>query len=79
MITYYVSADAVALGLTENEKNTAKKLVNQCLRDHGMTPWESMESEIFLTAGESLLIARPKAPKTKRIEVYSPRLYRRRA
>jgi len=77
MITYYVSADAVALGLTETEKVMPKLLVNQCLREHGMKPWENMESEIFLMEGESLLIARPKPPRTQRLDLRTPRLYRR--
>lgn len=76
MVTYFVSADAVALGLSEKEKNSSELLVRQCLKEHGMVPWEHMESEIFLSAGESLLIARPKSPRTCRLNMKTPRLRR---
>lgn len=76
MITYFVSADAVALGLSESEKTAADLLVKQCLREHGINPWEQIESEIFLSAGESLLIARPRSPRTQRFSHIVPRLKR---
>lgn len=76
MITYFVSADAIALGLSENEKTAPDLLIKQCLMEHGINPWEQIESEIFLSSGESLLIARPRSPRTQRLTHMTPRLRR---
>ena len=76
MTTYYVGADAIALGLNESEKSMSEILVKQCLKEHGLSPWEQIESEIFLSAGESLLIARPRAPRIHRLSLHTPRLRR---
>ena len=76
MITYYVSQQAVALGLSDSEKMNAESLVKTCLREHGLSPWERTELELFLAAGESLLIARPGGPRTQRLARHTPRLSR---
>lgn len=77
MITYFVSADAVALGLSDDENCFAEILVNRCLEEHGIIPWEQMEKEIFFFNGGTLLIARPRAPRLSRINQGTPRLHRK--
>ena len=77
MITYHVDADAVALGLSESEIKMAAMLVKRCLREHGISPWERVESEVFAFPGLNLLIARPGSPVLHRIPGDLPRLKRR--
>lgn len=76
MITYHVDRDAVALGLSESEINMAALLVRRCLREHGIRPWDRVESEVFSLPGVNLLIARPCPPMTKRVDGSVPRLKR---
>ena len=76
MITYHVDPDAVALGLSESETEIAALLVKRCLREHGISPWERVESELFSFPGHNLLIARPGSPLTRRLDRRVPRLKR---
>ena len=76
MITYHVDPEAVALGLNENEIHIASLLVKRCLREHGICPWERVESEVFSLPGLNLLIARPSPPMTQRVDGRVPRLKR---
>lgn len=77
MITYHVDAEAVALGLNESEIKMAAVLVKRCLREHGIRPWERVESEVFAFPGLNLLIARPGSPMLSRVPGGIPRLKRR--
>lgn len=76
MTTYHVDPQAVALGLEESEIFMAAKLVRLCLSQHGIRPWDGVETEIFRTSHEILLIARPTPPRTRRISGNAPRLKR---
>lgn len=77
MITYHVDSEAVALGLSENEIDKAALLVKRCLHEHGLNPWERVESEIFRFNDENLLIARPVPPRLCRTKDGVLRLKRR--
>lgn len=77
MITYHVDSEAVALGLNESEMDMAALLVRRCLREHGISPWERVESEVFSFPGHNLLIARPSPPRLSRIADRAPRLKRK--
>ena len=76
MITYHVDSDAVALGLDESEIKIAAVLVRRCLREHGISPWERVESELFRMNDENLLIARPGPPRLCRLRGTPTRLRR---
>lgn len=77
MITYHVDSEAVALGLNESEIDIAALLVRRCLREHGISPWERVESEVFSFPGINLLIARPCPPRLCRIPDRAVRLKRK--
>ena len=76
MITYYAGCDAVVLELEKEERGNTLMLVRRCLMDHGLSPWEKIESEVFRLNGTELLIARPQGPKLCRLNGKTPRLRR---
>lgn len=76
MITYTVTQDAVAVILDDSEHTPLKNLIENCLISYGLEPWPDIEAEQFTLCGESLVIARPRAPLSMRTGRSTPRLRR---
>jgi len=76
MITHIISSDCVILYINQNEKFAVKDAVNSALLQAGLTTWDSIEADVFCLEDTSLIIARPRAPLTRRVKPNSPRLSR---
>jgi hypothetical protein len=62
MVTVCVSAEALALLLTEEETSDVLHLVRLSLEKAGLEPWGDLEAEFFDRGGGGLLLARPRSP-----------------
>lgn len=62
MVTSCVSAEALALLVTDEELGDIRAAVRLCLERAGLEPWGDLEAELFERGGGALLLARPRPP-----------------
>lgn len=78
MVTYYISPRCVVMLVSRDEVFVARELVSCCLKIKARRIWRDMEIDLFrLSAGETMLIARPGSPKRRRVSTTTPRIHRR--
>ena len=62
MVTFYVSREALALLLTEDELRDVRGAVRLSLENAGLEPWRDLEAEFYERGNMGLLLARPRPP-----------------
>lgn len=77
MDTYSISEDSLALLLPGTPELNVDETVRLLLRMAGLRPWDAVEAELYALRGETLLLARPAPPRTKRLRGDEPRRKRR--